>query len=552
MSKNRNISLTVFTPTYNRKHCLEKLYESLCNQSNKNFIWLVIDDGSTDNTDIIIKKWQEENKIIINYIKQENGGKYKAVNRAIKECKTELFAFIDSDDCFKLNTVKNFLDIWQQIKNNDRVAAVVGRRENKSGKIIGKEINLKDGIINEDKLYRKYKYIGDTCRMYRTGILKNNLYPETEEKFVPENVMLSPISKEYDIYFLNKALSVSEYLNDGYTTKYKQLIKNNKKGYQLSLNTELLLNKGVLLKSKTILSYILWSWNNNLKNSFKNCTNKTLYLLFIFPAFILYVFDIPRWYNSKEERVFTKIVNRIKIYINFLEGISGSKSQIFSAKQTVEYIIKNRKNIIRFGDGEFNFFKGYGVSYQKYDEKIKENFKSMLTEYNENSDFLICLPKYFFTCKPIKLLKKHTYFMCWSFARSYFIKNYDMLNNIYGDSFVFAKQNKEFYEKIFNNEKIVEFIIVHNNEKYAKAFEKTYKKKVSFIKIKSKDELDEMEETISNIKEAVKNKKTTIVLISAGPAGKLIIYKLSKENIWLIDVGHIFDSPLNAIDRSES
>ena len=83
--------LTIFTPTYNRAYILPKLYESLIKQTNKNFIWLIVDDGSDDNTEDIIKKWKEENYIDIEYIKQHNQGKHIAHNTGVDNCKTELF-----------------------------------------------------------------------------------------------------------------------------------------------------------------------------------------------------------------------------------------------------------------------------------------------------------------------------------------------------------------------------------------------------------------------------------------------------------------------------
>mgnify|MGYP002660573225 FL=1 len=199
--------ITIFTPTFNRKEQLKVLYASLCNQTNKDFIWLIVDDGSTDNTEELVSEWQKQNIIEIKYIKQKNGGKYKAVNTGVIECTTELFGFVDSDDYFLPDTVETFLNEWSAVKNKNRVAGIVGRRQTNKNKIVGKQFEFDKKITNENKLLKKYGYYGDTCRMYRTDILRKNLYPNIEEKFIPEHVMLTPINNKYHILFLNRQIS---------------------------------------------------------------------------------------------------------------------------------------------------------------------------------------------------------------------------------------------------------------------------------------------------------------------------------------------------------
>ena len=106
--------LTVFTPTYNRAYTLGRLYESLCRQSNKNFEWLVVDDGSKDGTEELIKSWQSEEKISIRYIYQENGGKMRAHNRGVKSTETELFVCVDSDDYLVDDGIEKILSFWNR------------------------------------------------------------------------------------------------------------------------------------------------------------------------------------------------------------------------------------------------------------------------------------------------------------------------------------------------------------------------------------------------------------------------------------------------------
>lgn len=106
-----NIEFTVFTPTYNRAHTLINSYNALCRQTEKQFIWLIVDDGSTDNTRALVKQWKCENKIRIIYVWQENAGKQRAVNTGIMNCVTRFFGFLDSDDYYCDDTVERFLSV---------------------------------------------------------------------------------------------------------------------------------------------------------------------------------------------------------------------------------------------------------------------------------------------------------------------------------------------------------------------------------------------------------------------------------------------------------
>ena len=105
----REEKLTIFTPTYNRAYTLKKLYASLIEQINQNFEWLIVDDGSTDNTEEVVKQWVDEKKITIRYFKQRNGGKQRAHNKGVEICNTELFICVDSDDYIVKDSVDKIL-----------------------------------------------------------------------------------------------------------------------------------------------------------------------------------------------------------------------------------------------------------------------------------------------------------------------------------------------------------------------------------------------------------------------------------------------------------
>ena len=150
--------LTVFTPTYNRAYILSKCYDSLVKQTNNDFIWMIVDDGSTDNTKELIDSYIKEKKIEIQYIYKSNGGKYTAVNEGIINGKTELFSFVDSDDYYLPNTVQTFLDYWNKYSENN-IAGIIGRRCNPDFKIIGNLLEYKSNIVNFTNISNTKKFI---------------------------------------------------------------------------------------------------------------------------------------------------------------------------------------------------------------------------------------------------------------------------------------------------------------------------------------------------------------------------------------------------------
>ena len=138
MNNTNDIILTIFTPAYNRAHTLLRTYESLCSQSRKDFIWLIVDDGSTDNTAELVQHWQSrDNGFEIQYIYKENGGMHTAHNVAYANIRTELNTCIDSDDMLAKGAVEKILSKWPEVRGKG-YAGLVGLDADFSGNIIGK------------------------------------------------------------------------------------------------------------------------------------------------------------------------------------------------------------------------------------------------------------------------------------------------------------------------------------------------------------------------------------------------------------------------------
>lgn len=141
--------LTIFTPAYNRAHTLPRTYESLLVQDCKDFVWLIIDDGSSDNTADLVKEWRtRDNGFEIRYVYKENGGMHTAHNTAYENIDTELNVCIDSDDKLSLGAVKNILSKWKQVKDRGYAGIIGLDADMNTGEIIGR--GFPDGMTDEN------------------------------------------------------------------------------------------------------------------------------------------------------------------------------------------------------------------------------------------------------------------------------------------------------------------------------------------------------------------------------------------------------------------
>lgn len=220
--------LTVFTPAYNRAHTLPRTYESLCRQDCKDFVWLVVDDGSSDNTADLVRSWQkQENGFEIRYLYQENGGMHTAHNAAYEVIDTELNVCIDSDDCLADGAVKKILDKWCSVKDLG-YAGIIGLDADLDGKLIGK--GFPDGLT-ETTLTGYYAAggSGDKKLVYRTDVIKQYPpYPVFDgEKYVALAYKYRLIDQDYKLAVLDEVLCNVEYQPDGSSgTMWKQYLRN--------------------------------------------------------------------------------------------------------------------------------------------------------------------------------------------------------------------------------------------------------------------------------------------------------------------------------------
>lgn len=224
-------TLTIFTPTFNRAYCLHHCYESLVKQTCKDFVWLIIDDGSTDNTKEIVNDWINDNKIKIIYHWQSNLGMHGAHNTAYELIDTELNVCIDSDDYMPEDAVGKIISFWRK-HGNDQVSGLIGLDSYTDGTIIGSKLPTNLDSSTLFNLYYKYGVTGDKKLVYRTDLTKNYPYPTFEnEKYVGLAYKYYMLDKEYEMLLMNEVLCCVEYLPDGSSLNMLNQYRKNPKGW---------------------------------------------------------------------------------------------------------------------------------------------------------------------------------------------------------------------------------------------------------------------------------------------------------------------------------
>ena len=270
MVMDRKYILTVFTPAYNRAHTIGRTYESLCRQTCNNFEWLVIDDGSSDNTRQLVEGWIAENKIPIRYIYQENQGMHGAHNTAYKNIDTELNTCIDSDDWMPDDAVEKIISFWKKF-GSDRVAGIIGLDATADGQILGdrfpdslKEITLRG--FHED-----LKGSGDKKLVYRTDVIRN--------------------TPEYPLLASNEVLVIVDYQDDGSSRGMWRQYWKNPKGFAFLRKYDMMQTHLWKRKLEDNIHYVSHSVRSRNFNFVQESPMRFLTCLSIIPGLMLFLIN---------------------------------------------------------------------------------------------------------------------------------------------------------------------------------------------------------------------------------------------------------------------
>lgn len=223
--------LTIFTPTYNRAYCLEGCYESLKQQTCKDFIWLIIDDGSDDYTKELVQSWISEDCISIRYYWQENQGMHGAHNAAYEMIDTELNVCIDSDDSMPSDAVEKIISFWDE-NGNDQVSGIIALDLYKDGTVIGSKLPVNLDRSTLFNLYNKHGVTGDKKLVYRTELTRKYPYPVFKnEKYVGLAYKYYMLDQKHEMLLMNEALCYVEYMPDGSSMNMLSQYCKNPKGF---------------------------------------------------------------------------------------------------------------------------------------------------------------------------------------------------------------------------------------------------------------------------------------------------------------------------------
>ncbi|KXT90868.1 Glycosyltransferase [Streptococcus oralis] len=249
-----SLKVTVFTATYNRMNLLKKLYDSLVKQTNKNFEWIIVDDGSTDDTSTVVQKFLSENELDISYIYQENGGKHRAINHGLDLARGELFFIVDSDDSLTDDAIEKIFNNYSGIAFDKSFAGVAFNKGFSKKRIVGE--TFEGTYIDCDNLHRaKHNILGDKAEVYRTDILKSIKFPVIDgENFMSEVVLWNEVARRgYKLRWFNEIIYLCDYLEDGLTKNSEKILFNNPVAHQMM--TKELLQIDFTLKRKFGMIY---------------------------------------------------------------------------------------------------------------------------------------------------------------------------------------------------------------------------------------------------------------------------------------------------------
>ena len=288
-------TLTIFTPAYNRAHTIGRTYESLCRQTSKDFEWLVIDDGSTDNTRQLIEGWIAENRITIHYVYQENQGMHGAHNTAYKNIHTELNTCIDSDDWMPDDAVEKIVAFWKKY-GSDKVAGIMGLDAREDGKVIGERFSegLKKTTLRG--YYETLKGMGDKKLVYRTDVICNTPeYPLFEgEHYVGLDYKYHIVDEQFPLLVSNDVMAIVDYQDDGSSRGMWRQYWTNPKGFAFYRKFDMLQTRSWKRKIEDNIHYVSHSIRCGNWYFIHESPMKWLTIISVLPGCLLY------WFNKRQ------------------------------------------------------------------------------------------------------------------------------------------------------------------------------------------------------------------------------------------------------------
>lgn len=282
-------TLTIFTPAYNRAYTIGRTYESLCRQTSCDFCWLIVDDGSVDNTRELVEDWIKVGKISIRYIYQENQGMHGAHNTAYRNIDTELNICIDSDDYMPDDAVEKIVSFWRK-NGSEKYAGIIGLDATNDGKVIGKQFPDGQKTTTLRGYYENLHGSGDKKMIYRTEVIKKYpQYPLFEgERYVGLAYLYNMIDADYELLVSNHIYVIVEYQDDGSSRGMWNQYWKNPQGFAFLRKFDMMQTKSWKRKIQNNIHYVSHSIRSKNGRFLLESPMKWLTLLCIIPGIILY------------------------------------------------------------------------------------------------------------------------------------------------------------------------------------------------------------------------------------------------------------------------
>ena len=288
--------ITILTPTYNRGGVLNELFQSLQKQTTKEFEWLLVDDGSRDNTKNVVEEMKQIVDFPIRYIYKENGGKHTALNVGVKQITSELTFIVDSDDTLVPDAIETILKYNNKYKSRKDICGYAFLKEYSDGKINGKLFEPDEKIgtyidcrINADDTH------ADKAEVFYTECLKEFPFPEFKnEKFLGEDLVWIRMAMKYQMVHINKAIYVAEYLGDGLTRNRRKNNIMSPHGCVARAKEFLRPELKLRYRIKGAIQYVVYGKFANEKDIISNAPDRMLVLCVYIPSLLVYY----RWSKS--------------------------------------------------------------------------------------------------------------------------------------------------------------------------------------------------------------------------------------------------------------
>lgn len=284
------MKITIFTPAYNRRHLLNRLFNSLLNQTSFDFEWVVVDDGSSDHTDEFFSELKDADvPFSVVYYKKENGGKCSAINKGVELAKGEWFFIVDSDDYLKPEAIATIANRTQTIEQDCSFCAIGLLRCHPDNTCIGGEVDYSELDSDFYKYRVKQHYNGDRAEIIRTTVMKEYPFPiYLDENFMSEAVVWNRMAKKYKCRYFDDKIYVCEYQLDGLSDSSSRLFDNSPKGSMLFYKENYIDSTSIKQNAISALMYWRFRFSTSIKGFPELRPTPSMYIyLPLYPIYLL-------------------------------------------------------------------------------------------------------------------------------------------------------------------------------------------------------------------------------------------------------------------------